>query len=254
MKKLLVLLTLTSTQIQANSLKLGATEWCPYTCSSLDNNGIVSEYIQTLAKKNNINIEIKFLPWNRAVIMAQAGAIDGLLTGVKEEAKKLHFTQTPTMYYRSCAFTTNLKAKKIPYSKIQNSKLAYISSYSYGNKIDQVILKDKLRDKKVHMEIKGTNTVTRLMNLVTSKRVDYFVEDEKVARYHLGNKIKSVFCGESNPFYLGVNGQKPKGLELIKVLNKELKNNKELLEKIIYKTLNSNIADIKKSRPVVKKK
>jgi len=228
---------ITTSYTNAGKLILGAAEWCPYTCSSLKNGGIVHEYIETIAKNNNIEIEIKFLPWNRAVQMAQTGGIDGLLTGVKEEAPKLVFTTTPTMQYRSCAFSTS-KQRKISANQIESKRIAYISSYSYGEPFDSILKKETISK----IEIKGKDPLLRLKRLVDSKRADIFIEDEKVAKFYLGKGISPLFCGVSTPFFLGVNGQKSIGLKFLNILNKEIKKTEKLLKKIILNTIKVEIA------------
>lgn len=227
----------------AKEIVLGATDWCPYTCSTLENGGVVNEYISTIAGLGGFSTKVKFLPWSRAVKMSQAGTIDGILTGVNSEAPKLVFTSVPTMHYRSCVFSTK-EQEKLSVKDLKDKTLAFISSYSYGEKLDN-LLKSK-EDKK--LELKGTKLHSRLYRVVSSGRADFFLADENVAKYYLGSKIYPVFCGESTPFFLGVNKAKKSNISFKNFLNKNLKGKESLLKDIIQRTLKEGQMSMKKNK------
>lgn len=87
------------------SIRLAAADWCPYTCPSDKEPGIVVEYLQTILEPYDITIEVQYLPWNRVIKEVNTGRISGLVTAVPSEAPNLLFTTEATMDYRVCLFS-----------------------------------------------------------------------------------------------------------------------------------------------------
>ena len=226
-------LTISFVHAQTKTIVLNTTDWCPYTCSTMANKGIVTEYVSTILSRKGYNLEVKFLPWTRAVKMAVSGESDGLLTGVSSEAKELKFTSTPTMTYRTCIFTANkevLKKKRIEnINDLSKIKLGTISGYSYGSEMDAYISKAK---KGNINSISGKDALERLYKLSSLGRIDYFVEDELVVKHTLKNKYLKVFCNKEDPFFLGLSPRYKNHKKLIEMLNSEFSKNKKLLERI----------------------
>lgn len=213
---------------EPKKITLGTTEWCPYTCRDISGNGIVGQFIDEIAQKNNYDLKVNFLPWNRAVAEANSGRIDGLLTAVKSEAPNLYFTSTPTMKYKACAFSIEDRPL-ITKEELLKKKIAIIDAYSYGDFFD-----DLLKDGKADIvRIRGEKPLKRIFEIIRLKRADYFIESSKVAYFHLGKQIYQNLCGEDNPFYLAVNPGKPEAIEFVKMLNKEIKNNQAILDSIL---------------------
>lgn len=73
-----IFLLLLSFQIIAaeQSIKLAATDWCPFTCSSMKNKGVVTEFVTKILAKHKIKLEVEFLPWARAVSNATNHKVD----------------------------------------------------------------------------------------------------------------------------------------------------------------------------------
>lgn len=46
-----------------SSIKLAATDCCPYTCDSKQEPGIVVEYLQEILAHYDIALDIRYLPW-----------------------------------------------------------------------------------------------------------------------------------------------------------------------------------------------
>lgn len=230
---LFAFILLAPSQAESKNIVLNTTDWCPYTCSTMANKGIVTEYVSTILSRKGYNLEVKFLPWTRAVKMALSGESDGLLTGVSSEAKELKFTSTPTMTYRTCLFTADkevLKKKKIKsIDDLNKIKLGTISGYSYGSEMDAYISKAK---KENVNSISGKDALERLYKLSSLGRIDYFVEDELVVKHTLKSKSFKAFCNKEDPFFLGLSPKYKNHKKLIKILNLEFSKNIKLLERI----------------------
>ena len=231
----LILVVLISSQSFAadKMVRFAATEWCPYTCSEMPNQGIVAEYIRALLIRHHIQMTVEFLPWSRAVNQVKQGKLDGLLTAVHSEAPGLSFTSTPTADYRSCFI--NVRNEKInrPRKYLYSAKIGISADYGYGAEIDAII---STLNKKNIIVMSGQNTIDRLIKLNNNHRIDFFVEEEFVAAYAAQKvqlKLSSAKCGEKNPFYLAFNPTFDKDNQVIKLLNDEISNSQDLFEVIL---------------------
>lgn len=233
MKLIILSCLLFSHYTYAKTLTLGASEWCPYTCSSMQNNGIITEFITQLLKKKGIETKVIFLPWHRAIEMSRVGKIDGIITGVYEEAPHLDFTKTPTMEYQSCIYSATNQSKKVTFRDLRKYKIGVIDSYSYGKKIDRFL--SSLKEGKQKVLVRGQNAIQRLKKLADSERIDYFVEDINVVNFHIGSGVNPALCGEKNPFFFGLNRELRIKKDILSFLDKEIKQNRKKLDDIIAK-------------------
>ncbi len=195
-----------------------AADWCPYTCGHFQTKGYVVEKLRKILSKHQIKLEVKILPWSRALRMAENKNVAGLVTAAKSEAPNLIYPKKRISYYQNCAFTVNqdLDVKKL--SDISRFKLGVISNYSYGEEFDSYIKKNK--DKV--MILSGKNPGDRLFELVKLKRINLFLEERRVADYSFKEEVKKVFCTKKEPFYTAINPHHPLSKKLKEILDSEL--------------------------------
>lgn len=100
-KKILYLAILLCTSIgihktaQAEKIIFACSPWPPFTARDLPNYGVLGHVFQEAAARGNVDIEIDFMPWNRAVTLVKKGQIAGLFCSnySEERTKWLHFTE-----------------------------------------------------------------------------------------------------------------------------------------------------------------
>ncbi len=234
----LILLSLNSfgTSKVGTTLRMVAADWCPYTCPSLKNKGIVTQFLSELASKNGVKLDVTFLPWARAVDKVSKNEFDGLLTAVPIEAPGLKFTSSPTALYRSCLFGIKKEIIDIELSKLNSKKLGIIEGYSYGRIFDNYIIQHRSNRGAVYT-LSGNQALNRLKKMVDTNKIDFFVEDENVSKFHFKNTLLKGYCGERNPFYIGFN-PKVVGLKrLLKMFNDEIRVNRKLYRNILTQNL-----------------
>ncbi|WP_164848345.1 ABC transporter substrate-binding protein [Halobacteriovorax sp. HLS] len=230
----LVFIFLLSSSINALTLNFAATEWCPYTCSKMPSQGIAVEYLKVVFKEVGVDIAVRILPWKRAINLVNRGELDGLLTAVESEAPSLVFTNQPTMTYRSCAFTDDPNVKKIQFKDIPNHVVGVLAGYSYGVEFDDFFLNNKNKTDSA-LVIKGNDGLDRLYRLLKKKRINFFLEEEKVARYSIKQTLYPVLCGKENPFYIGLSPKVIDVTDLISRLDAQLKKSGNKLNSILKK-------------------
>lgn len=205
---------------------LATTQWCPYAC---DNNelgkGIVHDYLSMILKPKGIAVELLFLPWAEAVEAARNGKADGLLTVIESEAPDMVFTSTPSMHYKMCFYTD--KADTWQYTGVQSlskRQLGIIAGYGYGEPVDSYIQMHNQSDKV--QVFQGDNSLPRLLNLLSSSRVDTFIEEAYVVRWQnrtLGtDTYRQAGCMKPVPFFTGFNPKFAQTTGIVTILNHAL--------------------------------
>lgn len=206
-------------------IRLATTEWCPYVCQeNRHGKGFALEYLDYIAKANNVRFSYEFYPWSRAIKSVANGTVDGLATAVPAEAPNLRFTTSPTMNYKSCFFT--LSENKWRYqslSSLNKVNIGVINDYSYGEPIDSYL--PELRKQGRVVSISGDNGLERLYKMLETKRIDTLLSDENVAYWHMGRK--DIFkqpmiekgCLAPQPFFMAFSPQFEHTNKLVEIMN-----------------------------------
>lgn len=195
-------------QTQAGpSIKLATTQWCPYTCGDENSpHGMVGHLVKQLMMEQGVSVEIQSYPWSRALQLAKARAVDGLLTSTHNEAPFMIFSRIPIGSFQMCFYThkrnTWLFDKKI---NVRDNKLTIINNYGYGEPLDSYI-----QENKSVIKVSGDNATERLIMMLVNKRTDIIVEDPAVLQWFTKQNnidisdIKKAGCLDENVFYLAL--------------------------------------------------
>lgn len=243
------------------SIRLAATDWCPYTCAPQEPNqgirqeaekqaepGIVVEYLRSILSPHNITLDIKYLPWKRAIQEVELGKISGLVTAVPSEAPNLLFTTTATMNYGVCLYSHDSNDWEYKNTGSLNDKvLGAALDYSYNKDLDAYIKKSNNTSKIT--TVTGEDKLSRFYSMLESQRIDAFVSDQYVAswnakKYNIDlHNIKINKCFEKHNFYFALNPDIAWGKNFISLLNNLLssKASHKVLKEIIDRyTINSS--------------
>lgn len=246
---IVLLCVLAPWQIQASDssippkITLATTNWCPYACPNSDKHpGIAYEYIQAILTQLDIDADIKFYPWTRAIKEVESGRAHGLLTAVHDEAPSFLFTNTPTMSYQVCFFSNkNSKWRYNGVSSLNTITLGAIKGYGYDSEIDEYI-RHASASEAVQL-ISGGKEIPRFINMLDLKRIDAFLDDQYVAAWEAKthrfdfSEYQNAGCLSDNPFYMAFNPDLKWAEQLIKRLDSHFskKENQALLNKIVKK-------------------
>ncbi len=190
-----------SLRAEVTTLTFGATDWCPYTCESREDGGIVTKYLKKIFSEVGIEINVRFYPWIRAVRFARQGEIDGLLTAVKSEVPDLLLTTTPTMSYQTCFYglPNNSWSYTGAASLAKVKALSVAEGYGYGEPLDGYI------GKHAHNInfISGDRIMERMINMVKKNRVTIIAQDPLIIEQNRPKlKLHNKGCQEVSPFYI----------------------------------------------------
>jgi len=192
------------------TITLGTTHWCPYTCDYQGNeNGVVGDILAKALSQHNIKLNIEHYPWSRAITLANENKIDGLLTATPEESEDLIFSTSPLGNYQMCFYTR--AESKWQYTQeldFNNNKLGIIQNYGYGEPLDSYL---KTKKYKNLYEISGSNSISRLIKLLANNRVDIIIEDRLVFNWTRSKNpalkqlpIREAGCLPKHLFYLAL--------------------------------------------------
>ncbi|MFY0640551.1 MAG: transporter substrate-binding domain-containing protein [Bermanella sp.] len=238
--------TLASGSNPPSKIILATTNWCPYACpNSEELPGIAYEYIQATLKQLDMDVDIKFYPWTRAIKEVESGRAHGLLTAVREEAPDFVFTNTPTMSYRVCFFSnkdSQWRYKGV--SSLNTVTLGAIKGYGYDSDIDEYIRNAKSNE--AVQLISGGKEIPRFINMLDLNRIDAFLDDQYVAAWEAKTHridladYQNAGCLSENPFFIAFSPKFKWASELVEKLDVQFskKEHQALLNEIIKKYTN----------------
>jgi polar amino acid transport system substrate-binding protein len=247
--QILIVCLLASSRVFAESMPqsitLATTDWCPYACEhSSIGPGFVAEYLTDIFKSKNMVLNVRSLPWSRAITMAQLGEVDGLLTAAASEMQGLLPTTVPIGNYKVC-FYTNKESDWIfkNTASLKGRKFGIIADYSYGEPMDSFIRDAANKDSLIAKH--GSSDLGILFEMLAAHRTDATLDDVNViksiaksGRIQLSS-FREAGCMAPSPFFVALNPNKKWGKQVVKMLNAELASsaNKAKYQKIAAKYL-----------------
>ncbi len=204
-------------------LSVVTLNWEPFYAESLPDGGLVSDIVRSSFAHSGYQVEIKFIPWDRA-LDTSAKAKEDVLMG-------LWFAQERTQTYH---FSEPFLANRLVFVKAAGDPFEYEGLESlHGKRVGTirkyVYLKEFLDDPEI-----GKYPVSNLaanLRKVAAGRVDLAVDDEIVIKDLINRELpelreKLSFTRnalEEKPLYIASSLQHPRGAEIIAAFNEGLK-------------------------------
>lgn len=216
-------LAIVSTGIAENEFPeqvvLAATDWCPFTCPA-SQNGRVETALKRHFAKIGVQLNITYLPWMRALKLAELAEVDGVVTMTTGESDILIHGQQPIETYQDCFYTRpDSSWQYLNDQSLINVNLGSVAGYSYSEHIDLYIEKHPSQG----AQITGTNTVPRLMGMVANGHLDAMIAERSIASLWLPTyQVKVASCLEEQPLFVGLNPSLPWANSFIDELDQQL--------------------------------
>ena len=169
-----------SSWAEQRKLNIAATEYPPYYGKDLENNGFMSEIIVTAFKRSGHDIDIKFLPWKRALESTKAGKHDGLFTIWHRKEREEWFVFSKPLPANELGFYRR-KDQDIAFTSFDNLKsytIGIVRGYVSPPGFDEAGLKTSLA--------KDDEENLRKLH---KGRVDLVLADKVVAQHIISTKI-----------------------------------------------------------------
>lgn len=158
---------------------LATLNWEPYYGEKLENGGYIAEITREAFQRVGYEVEIKWVPWKRALEQAKEGRYDGLLGAwfSEERAQYFAFTEPIDM--------TTLSFFKQTGSPILYSTLKDLTPYRIG--VTRGYAHTKEFDAAVYLTKEEVTTSSQNIQKLSEGRIDLFVEDRRVVQYLIRN-------------------------------------------------------------------
>lgn len=208
---------------QARKLVLAATEYPPYYSESLPQGGPVAELTLTALRKAGHEVELRFMPWARALKLGEQGLVDGLV-GVwhSPERERQFFYSDPVVHNRIvlCRHGEGGPQRFTGFDALRPYRVGVVRGYADPKGLG-------------HAGVRTEAVTDDLQNLrkLAAGHVDLVLIDSRVERFlsqkHLGTAAGSISCLEpavqEHPQYLVVPRGVADGAAVVKAFNEQLK-------------------------------
>ncbi|WP_439887211.1 substrate-binding periplasmic protein [Pseudomonas sp. MBLB4123] len=181
------------------ALRLVASPWPPFNDSSLHNNGLASDLVSTALAKAGYATHYAEVPWARAVKGLRQGRYDVLINAwYSDERSRFGYFSRPYLVNR-ISFLRR-KGEAVEFRRLADLypyRIAVMRDYAYSHEFDH----DRQLSKVIVSSFQSG------ARMVSAGRVDLMLEDEFVARHHLGRTLHDIRDGlEFVPQPLSENG------------------------------------------------
>lgn len=180
----LLLLLLSPALAAGESLRLVADPWPPFNDRRLPGNGLASELVEQALQRAGYRTSYVEVPWQRAVLGLKRGDYDVLINAwySPERAEFGHYSQP---YLVNRIRFLQRKGAGIRFDSLADlypHSIAVVRGYAYSAEFDG---DERLRK----VGVGGFATAARMLH---AGRVQLTLEDELVARYHLGRELRAM--------------------------------------------------------------
>lgn len=171
------------------TVKLATVEWPPYYSDKLENQGYLSEMSKLAFKEVNLNVEVHFMPWMRAMKLVRLGEYHGVLGAYWNEERSQTYFYSDVMAYSYNGFVILKKnVSKIQYDGDLQSLSGYVIGYMKGHIYDDNF------DQADFLKKRGANDKIKLISWLLTNQVDLVVGGQPVIMH----VAKSSFPAKMN--------------------------------------------------------
>lgn len=231
MNFLSILLTTTSILVLASSasaqkkkVSILADPWCPYTCEATgDKPGFLIDAAKIALAGTDYEVDYQIMPWARVLSDVRAGKINGA-AGATETDKDGMTMSPPLISSASCFYgKKSFNWKFDGEASLANVTLGTVVGYTYDEKVDGYIEKNKGDAKKIQM-VSGDNPLPQNIKKLQSDRIQLMIEDKNVVDYYFANNggagdIEAKSCLDPADVFIAFGAKNPMTPELVKAFS-----------------------------------
>lgn len=171
----LVLFVFLSTNIFAKEkeIVLATDAWAPYYGPDIKNQGYFTHIVKEVFKRKGYSFKVDFVPWKRAVVMAERGKYDGILGAFYKEERTEFFEYSKPIDTAQMVFFTK-KDKDIKYERLEDlssSLIGVVRGYHYS---------DEFTDFKKNLQLHESTRTKDNIRLLLYNRLDLVLGSKKV--------------------------------------------------------------------------
>ena len=235
MKKISVLFVILFTifsiskHLSAETIKLATMNWEPFYGESLPENGFFSALSREVFKQAGYDITIEFVPFKRAMVMAERGKYDGVLGAYYNEERNQKFYFPEPVAYADEVFIQN-KGQGLTYNQL----IANAQQYRVG------VLRGGAQSKELKQKgfmVEETTDYIQNIKKLNANRIDVILIGKQVFYYLIHNRQDLKEYGDkliviNKPFksyglYIPITKKREDGELIVQKMNKSLQKIKE---------------------------
>jgi ABC-type amino acid transport substrate-binding protein len=242
----LFFLSLAQLAIAGQTVTLATLEWEPYIGPNMDNNGYVYEIVAEAYKRSGVDVDIRFLPWARAVKTAETGKRDGLFPEYYDEGRLEKFVFSDSFPGGPVGLYKRID-NKISYAvdpqQRQTVALKALKQYRFG--VVRGYVNTKAFDEATFLTKDVANSDETNLKKLFKGRIDFIFIDKYVAKHIIVRKYPHFLTElefmepplEVKPLYIAFSKQAKDYQSKLKAFNDGLKKLREegMLTKIMEK-------------------
>ncbi|WP_044871119.1 transporter substrate-binding domain-containing protein [Pseudomonas sp. LFM046] len=177
-------LLLALSSANAETLRMAADVWPPFTDARLPGNGLASELVSAALKRAGHRAEYVEVPWARALRGLQMGDYD-LIVNAWYSDERAGYGLFSKPYLTNRILFLKRKGSAVDFQSPDDLKrysIAVVRGYSYQPSFDN--------DTRLHkVPVMGFQMGARML---AAGRVELTLEDELVARFYLGRELSGI--------------------------------------------------------------
>jgi len=168
-------------EVNKPTIVLATGNWEPYYAESIPNGGVVTEIVRSAFQRMGYELEVKWLPWARAINMAKAGHYDGVLGAWYTKERTQFFTYSEPFFENEIVL---FKLKDDPFTY---KSLGDLKSYRIGvsrNSGPHELLKNELAEN-LDIVVSADLNIKKLI----AKRIDLFADERLGIQYMINTQF-----------------------------------------------------------------
>lgn len=186
--------------------------------------GISHRLITAAFKQSNIEVNSLVVPYSRALMMAEKGAVDGVFNVAREASTEQRFVFGTTPLFIATASFYHKKEQAIKaankWDLPKGTVVGVVKSYEYGDEFPLLV-------KQRQLNLVQVATQQQLINLLLIGRIDTALMFDLVAKDNLqkmgvSDEVIPAFNNHSSNIYLAFSKANPKSVLLAQALDKGL--------------------------------
>lgn len=213
---------------RAETVLLGADEWCPYNCApGAARPGYMIEIAKHAFGAAGLEVEYRLMPWNRALSAVRAGEIDGAVGAGTGDLPEAIFPK------QSLGLSLNVLARKADKAgtfvyrgaeSLAALRIGGVQGYSYDNgPIDAYIKKAAGKGEAVQL-IAGTELQSQNLRKLLADRIDAILDNDYVLKLAVAEMqpapaIAYIPLGEPDGVFIVFAPKKPSSRRYADVLD-----------------------------------
>ncbi len=238
-KIILIFIVLISTNtIKADSITITADEWCPYNCSSTDENkGFMIDLFTLVFNKAGHTVEYLISKsYEKAIINVRNNQYNAIVGVTKEEVPDFIIPETPLAYSHDVIIIAkNSTWEYISEKSLEKVILGGVKNYEYDLPIQRYIDQNKHKKELIQI-VSGNRSLEYNLKKLRYQYITALIDNQLAIKYHYAQKnepfpFKIAKTLEIYSLYIAFSPKNPKSKAYAQILShgiNELRGTKEM--------------------------